>query len=462
MLGHAILAALAPGEQEHLLAARQMQALSFIVHIPLVCFGTALPAMVLFSEWLHYRTGDPVLLTLARRWSRVMVALFAVGVITGTILSFEMGMLWPSFTATFGSVFGLGFAIEGFSFFLEAIFIGIYVYGWNRLSPRLHLLSGVPIVLTGFAGSFMVISVNAWMNHPSGFRLVDGQAVDIHPWSALFGNPFFWHEVVHMYIAGYIVTGFLLAAVYAYGRLHGRWGRYERAALAIPLTVAALAAPVQVLVGDWAAREVAKYQPAKLAALEGLGKTEKGAPVHVGGWYDSRREDVRYGIQIPRALSFLSFHKFNARVQGLDAVPPGDRPPVNFVRYSFQTMVGIGTLLAVLGVVYLYVRVRRRRLPESRWFYWAVVAAGPGALVALLAGWLTTEVGRQPWVVWHVMRTAQAVTGAGPIPVGFAALAVVYVFVAIGLVWILRRLARTPLGEPAQPQPPVGAPEVAS
>jgi cytochrome d ubiquinol oxidase subunit I len=462
MLGHAILAALAPGEQEHLLAARQMQALSFIVHIPLVAFGTALPAIVLFTEWLHHRTGDPVLRELARRWTRIMVALFAVGVITGTILSFEMGLLWPSFTATFGSVFGLGFAIEGFSFFLEAIFIGIYVYGWNRLSPRLHLLSGIPIVLTGFTGSFMVISVNAWMNHPSGFRLVDGKAVDIHPWSALFGNPYFWHELVHMYIAGYIVAGFLLASVYAFGRLRGRWGRYERAALAIPLTVAAVAAPVQVLVGDWAAREVAKYQPAKLAAMEGLYKTEKGAPIHILGWFDTNRNEVRYGIEIPKALSFLSFHRFNSTVNGLDQVPPEDRAPINVTRYAFQAMVGVGTLLALLGVWYLFIRVRWRRLPETPWFYRAVALAGPASLVPLIGGWMTTEVGRQPWVVWHVMRTAQAVTDAGPIPVGYATLAIVYVLVAIALWWILRRLARAPLGGPADPQSPLGAAEAVS
>jgi cytochrome d ubiquinol oxidase subunit I len=265
-----------------------------------------------------------------------------------------------------------------------------------------------------------------------------------------------------MYLAGYIVTGFILASVYAYGRLRGRWGRYERAALAIPLTVAALAAPVQVLIGDWAARDVAKYQPAKLAALEGLPKTEKGAPIHVGGWYDTSRDEVRYGIEVPRALSFLSFHRFNARVQGLDAVPAADRPPVNLVRFAFQTMVGIGTLMALLGVTFLFVRVRRRRLPESPWFYRAVVLAGPASLVALIAGWVTTEVGRQPWVVWGVMRTAQAVTGAGPIPWGYAALAIVYVFVAIALVWILRRLARSPLGGPAEPQPPIGAAGVVS
>jgi cytochrome d ubiquinol oxidase subunit I len=445
VIGHALLAVLAPGEQAHLSQARQMQALSFTVHIPLVCFGTAFPAMVLFVEWLHHRTGDPVLRDLARRWSRIMVALFAVGVITGTILSFEMGLLWPSFTATFGSVFGLGFAIEGFSFFLEAIFIGIYVYGWDRLSPRRHMLSAVPIVATGFTGSFMVIAVNGWMNHPSGFRLVDGVAVDVHPWRALFDNPYFWHELVHMYLAGYIVTGFVLAAVYAFGRLRGRWGRYERAALAIPLTIAALAAPVQILVGDWAAREVAKDQPVKLAALEGLGKTERGAPVHIAGWYDAGRGKVRFGVPIPKALSFLAFHKLDARVEGLDAVAPRDRPPVNVVRVAFQTMVGIGTLLALLGVVFLVVAVRRRRLPDSVWFYRALVLAGPAAFVALIAGWVTTEVGRQPWVVYGVMRTAQAVTGAGPIPYGYAALAIIYALVAVGVVWILRRLAREPL-----------------
>ncbi len=434
---------LQPVQQEYLLQARQMQALSFAVHIPLVCFGIAFPAMVLFMEWLHQRTGDEVYRTIARRWTRIMVALFAVGVITGTILSFEMGLLWPQFTATFGSVFGLGFAIEGFSFFMEAIFIGIYVYGWDRLSPRAHFWSGIPIVITGFTGSWMVIAVNAWMNKPGGFRLVDGKVVDVHPWRALFGNSYLWHELIHMYLAGYIVTGFVVAAAYAVGRMRGRWGRYERVALAIPLTIAALAAPVQVLVGDWAAREVADKQPVKLAALEGLPKTQRGAPIHILGWYTN--DQIRFGIGIPKALSFLAFHDFNARIQGLDAVPPADRPPVNVVRVAFQTMVGIGTLLALLGVVFLWVRWKRRRLPESAWFYRALALAGPASVVALIAGWVTTEVGRQPWVVYHVMRTDAAVTGASGIPVGYGVLALAYAVVAVGVVWILRRLAAMPL-----------------
>ena len=435
--------------QAYLLQARQMQALSFAVHIPLVCFGIAFPAMVLFCEWLHLRTGDDLYRTLARRWTRIMAALFAVGVITGTILSFEMGLLWPNFTATFGGVFGLGFAIEGFSFFMEAIFIGIYIYGWDRLSPRAHFWSGVPIVIAGMTGSLMVIAVNAWMNHPGGFHMVGHHAVDIHPLKALFANSFLWPELAHMYIAGYIVTGFLVAGAYAIGKLRGKWGRYERVALAIPLTIAALASPVQVLVGDWAARDVATQQPVKLAAFEGLAHTTKGASEHILGWYED--EKVKYGIGIPKLLSFLAFHDPDATVQGLDTVPKDRQPPINVVRFAFQAMVGIGTLLALLGVWLLAVRVRRRRLPESVWFYRAVALAGPASLVALIAGWVTTEVGRQPWVVYHVMLTSEAVTGAGGIVVGYTALALVYLGVACGVLWILRRLARSPLPEPDPP-----------
>jgi cytochrome d ubiquinol oxidase subunit I len=434
---------LASVDQEYLFQARQMQALSLAVHIPLVCFGIAFPTMVLFAEWRYLRTGDPLFRTLARRWSKVMLALFAVGVVTGTILSFELGLLWPEFMARFGNVFGLGFTLEGFSFFVEAIFIGIYVYGWDRLPPRPHLLSGIPVAVAGVAGSLFVISVNGWMNHPGGFALRDGAAVEADPWSALFGNSYFWHEFVHMYFAGFIVAGFIVAATYAWGFLRGRWGRYERTALTIALSAAAIAAPLQVVIGDWAAREVATAQPTKLAALEGLGQTTSGAAEHLLGWYNGH--EVVYGIEIPRLLSLLAFHDLDATVQGLDAVPIEDQPPVNVVRFAFQTMVGIGTLLALLGAVYLYVRLRRKRLPRSRWFYRAAVAAGPLSVVALIAGWITTEVGRQPWVVYGVMRTADAVTGASGIPVGYGALVLVYLGLAVGVWWLLRRFRQVPL-----------------
>ena len=444
-------AALAPVEQEHLLEARQMQALSFAIHIPLVCFGIAFPSMVLLMESLWVRTGDELYRTLAKRWSKVMIALFAVGVVTGTILSFEMGLLWPNFMATYGDVFGLAFGLEGFSFFLEAIFIAIYVYGWGRMSSRTHLLCGIPVVIAGLTGSLFVISVNAWMNHPTGFRLEHGRAVDVEPWDALYGNGHLWPELTHMYFAGYIVVGFLVAAVYAWGWLKGRRTRYDRVALVVPLTIAALAAPVQLVVGDWIARRITDDQPTKLAALEGLGHTTKGAPLHVLGWYDDG--EVKYGIEIPKGLSLLAEHDPNATIQGLDAVPEHDQPPVNIVRIAFQAMVGAGTLMAALGLVHLVTWFRRRRLLESRWFLLGVLAAGPLSVVALIAGWVTTEVGRQPWVVYRVMRTSEAVTGAAGIPVGYATLVVVYVALGVAVAWILGRLARRPLDLPAEPPP---------
>jgi cytochrome bd ubiquinol oxidase subunit I len=448
MGGLAFGAAFAPVNQQYLLEARQMQALSFAVHIPLVCFGISFPAMVLFVEWLGHRTGDRVYLTLARRWTKVMAALFGVGVITGTVLSFEMGLLWPNFTGTFGSVFGLGFAIEGFSFFMEAIFIGIYVYGWGRLSARVHMLSGIPIVITGFTGSLMVIAVNAWMNHPGGFRLRGGHVTHVDPFKALFANTYLWHELLHMYVAGYVVSGFILAGCYAYSRLRGRWGRYERIALTIPLALGALAAIAEGPIGDWAARDVASTQPIKLAAMEGLYRTTKGAPEHLLGFYTGHR--LKYAIPIPHVLSLLADHSWDGKVQGLATVPPSQRPPVNVVHWAFDIMVGIGTLLALVAVVYLAVWIWRRRLPESTWFYRALVVAGPLAVVALISGWVVTEVGRQPWVVYGVMRTDAAVTGAHGIPVGYGALAATYVVVACGLAWVLRRLARAPLDLPGE------------
>ena len=268
-----------PAEQEYLLQARQMQALSLAVHIPLVCFGIAFPAMVVFLEGLWLRTGDPLYKALAKRWSHAMLILFAIGVVTGTILSFELGLLWPEFMATFGDVFGVAFGLEGFSFFLEAIFIAIYVYGWDRLPPRVHILCGFPIIIAGITGAFFVISVNGWMNDPTGFRIENGEITDVKPFEALF-NSNMWHEMVHMYLAGIIVAGFVVAAVYAVGWLRGNRERRHRVGLVVALTFASLAAPAQLLVGDWAARTVAENHPTKLAIFEGLAETEKGAPLH--------------------------------------------------------------------------------------------------------------------------------------------------------------------------------------
>jgi cytochrome d ubiquinol oxidase subunit I len=434
-----------PVDQEYLLQARQMQALSLGVHILIVCFGIAFPAMVLFLEGLWLRTGDPVYKAVAKRWSKAMIILFACGVVTGTILSFELGLLWPEFMATFGDVFGLAFGLEGFSFFMEAIFIAIYVYGWDRLPPRVHLACGAPIIIAGMTGALFVISVNGWMNKPEGFDIRDGEVVNVRPWEALF-NDNFWHEFVHMYLAGIIVAGFIVAAVYAAGWLRGNRERRHRVGLVVALSFAALAAPAQLLVGDWAARTVAENQPTKLAVFEGLGPTEDGAPLHILGIYEDG--EVKYGIELPKLLSLLAYHDPDARVQGLDAVSADDRPSdtgINIVRLAFQAMVFIGSGLAAIGVVFLWTWWRRRRLPQSPWFYRALVVAGPLSYVALLCGWITTEVGRQPWVVYEVMRTEDAVTGADGIPLGYGALVVVYLGLAGIAAVMLRRLARKPL-----------------
>jgi cytochrome d ubiquinol oxidase subunit I len=412
--------------------ARQMQALSLAVHIPIVCFGIAFPAMFLFVEGLYLRTGNPTYKALAKRWSKVALILFAVGVVTGTILSFEFGLLWPEFMATFGEVFGIAFGLEGISFFVEAIFIAIYVYGWDRLSPRVHFLTGVPVVVSGFAGSFNVIAVNGWMNNPEGFDVVDGKVTNPQPWDALI-NTNLWHELIHMYLAGYLVAGFIVAGVYAYAWLRGKRDLYHRTGLVVTLAFAALAAPVQVVVGDWAGRTVAENQPVKLAALEGLQETQAGAPFTLLGV-----------VEIPKMLSVLAFHDPNATVTGLDSVPPDDRPPVGIVRVAFQVMVMIGSGLAALGTWFFLVWLRRRRLPRSRWFYRAVMAAGPLAFVALISGWIVTEVGRQPWIVYETMRTEQAVTSVDNLEIGYAFLIVVYVGLGAAVYWLLRRLTRHP------------------
>jgi cytochrome d ubiquinol oxidase subunit I len=406
-----------------------------------VCFGIAFPAMILFVEGLYLRTHDATYKALAKRWSKVALIIFAVGVVTGTILSFEFGLLWPEFMARFAQVFGIAFALEGISFFVEAIFIAIYVYGWDRLSPRAHFWTGVPVVVSGFAGSFNVIAVNGWMNAPKGFTLVGGRVVDPHPWSALL-NSNMWHELIHMYLAGYLVTGFIVAGIYARSWLRGERDRYVRTALVVTLAFASLAAPVQVLVGDWAGREVANRQPTKLAAMEGLQKTAKGAEFTLGGYYTDG--EVKYGVHVPKMLSLLAKHNPNATIQGLEAVPPRDRPPVNVVRIAFQWMAAIGTGLALLGLWFLVAWWRGRRLPESPWFFRAAMVAGPLAFVALICGWITTEVGRQPWIVYKVMRTSEAVTHARGLAVGYVALILVYVALGVAVAWLLRRLASRP------------------
>ena len=431
--------ALAAGGAADPVAARSQMGFSLGWHIVVACLGVGMPGLVLFAEWRGQRTGDPSYQLLARRWARAMGVLFAVGAVSGTILSFEMGVLWSGLMDHYGAVIGLPFAIEGFAFFIEAIFLGIYLYGWDRLPPRAHLLSGVPIVVAGIASAFFVVSANAWMNAPRGYAVRHGRVVGVDPWAAIF-NPATGPETTHMILAALMVTGFLMASVYAVAMLRGRRDRYHRLGLLIPLTFAAIMTPVQIGVGDWAARFVASDQPVKLAAMEGLAQTQRHAPESVGGLFYGGR--LHGALRIPDGLSLLLRLNPDGKVTGLNSVPPADRPPVEIVHFAFDAMVGIGFALLALGAWLAWTWWRRRDLPGSRWFLRGVALSGAGAVVAMEAGWVATEVGRQPWIVYHVLRTSSAVNPAPGLANGVWPVIAVYAALTVATVYVLRRLAR--------------------
>jgi cytochrome d ubiquinol oxidase subunit I len=422
-------------------AARSQMGFSLAWHIIVACFGVGLPGLVLFTEWRGLRTGDVACRLLARRWAKVLGLLFAVGAVSGTILSIEMGVLWSGLMANWGQVIGLPFAIEGIAFFIEAIFLGIYLYGWDRLPPRVHLLSGIPIFAAGVASAFFVVCANAWMNTPAGFTISHGRITGVDPWSAMF-NPASGPETTHMILAALMVTGYGTASVYAVAMLRGRRDRYHRLGLLIPLTAAAILTPLQIVAGDWAARMVAAEQPTKLAAMEGLARTTTGAPESLFGYYSGGR--LHGALRIPDGLSLLARLNPHATVHGLDAVPAADRPSlVNVVHLSFDLMVAIGFGLLALGAWLAWSWWRRRQPPCSRWFLRATAVSGIAAVAAMELGWITTEVGRQPWIVYRIMRVAHAVNPQPGIQYGFYAVLGIYAVLTVLTIAVLRRITRS-------------------
>jgi cytochrome bd ubiquinol oxidase subunit I len=421
-------------------AARSQMAFTLGFHIILASLGVAFPAMMLIANYRGLRRNDADAMLLARRWSKVVAVTFAVGAVTGTVLSFEFGLLWPEFTGRFGDVFGLLFAIEGIFFFLEAIFVAIYIFGWKRLSPWAHFWTGVPIAITGLGGAFSVIAVNSWMNQPQGYTLSNGEVTDVDPLKVIF-NPAVPYEVPHMILAAYLVTGFLVASVYAVGMLRGRRDRYHRLGLLIPLTVAAIATPIQFAVGDTAARAIADDQPIKFAGMECVQETSTHVTEYIFGRCTS--DGVKGGIGIPGLDSFLVGWSTDTEVTGLDSVPPEDRPPANtLLHWAFDMMVGICTLLIGLGLWLGFVWWRKRDIPQTKWFLRATALSGVAAIVALECGWIVTEVGRQPWVVYNVMRTKDALTGASGVWVTFSIVLVLYTVLGAATVVTLRVMAR--------------------
>ncbi len=431
------LLAIDPAE---LVAARSQMAFTLGFHIILACLGVGLPSLVLVANAIGLRRHDPVALLLARRWSLVMAVTFAVGAVTGTVLSFEMGLLWPVLMGRFGGAFGIPFAVEGLFFFLEAIFIAIYIYGWERLSPRAHLVSGIPVALSGVGGTFSVVAANGWMNQPAGFALgADGRVTAVDALAVLF-NRATWYEVPHMLLAAYLVTGFLFASVYAVGLLHGSRDRYVRLGFAIPFVAAAIAAPAQVVVGDIAARAIFEDQPAKFAAMELITRSGPNQPVTIGGVLVG--DDVVGGLAIPNLGSILAGFSPDTPITGFDAIPLDQRPPATMVHLAWDAMVGIGTALVALGLWGLLLRLRRRDHATARWFLRATALAGIGAVIALEAGWIVTEVGRQPWVVYLVLRTTDAVSQSGGIRITFSVVIGLYAVLGIATLVILRTMTR--------------------
>jgi cytochrome d ubiquinol oxidase subunit I len=443
-------------EPAGLLPAREQMALSLGWHIVLACFGVAFPTMIFVVHRRGIVRNDAVALGLAQRWSKVSAVLFAIGAVSGTVLSFEMGLLWPGLMGPFGDVLGLPFAFEGLSFFVEAIFLGIYLYGWGRMPPRRHLLMLVPMATAGVVGTFCVISVNAWMNAPAGFTMVDGEVTDVDPWAAMF-NDLVWMQFLHMWVAAFMVVGFVVSGVYAVGMLRGRRDAHHRLGFVVPFVFATVAALTQPVVGHLLGGDLGDRQPAKLAAFELAETTESPSPLRVGGFLVDG--EVRWAIDIPVLGSLIAQNSFTEPVPGLDTVPPEDQPPVNLTHWAFQTMIGIGTLLAGAAVLFWFARWRGRDLLERRWFLRFAAAAGPLAVVALEAGWIATEVGRQPWVVYGVLRTTEAAGSNSGLWWLLAATAAVYAAMTTGAVVVLRSMARrwrageTNLPSPYGPQP---------
>lgn len=430
-----------------LLPARNQMALSLGWHIILACFGMAFPAMIFVMHRKGLR-GDPAALELAKRWSKVAGLLFAIGAVSGTILSLEMGLLWPGLMETYGDVVGLAFALEGISFFVEAIFLGIYIYGWNRLPGHWHSLMLLPIMVAGVTGSFLVVSVNAWMNSPTGFELVEGAPTDIDPVAAIF-NSATGLQYLHMYLAAVMVVAFTVTGVYAMGWLRGRHDERHRLGIVVPLMFAAVATPLQPLVGHFAGQRLAAEQPIKLAAIEGLAETTDGARVEIGGYWNGEELVGAVEVPIDGLLSFIATNDFDATVVGLDAVPEDERPPVGIVHLAFQAMVAIGSaLVGLIGWTLWRWWRHRDRIFESVWFLRSLIASGPAAIAAMEMGWITTEVGRQPWIVHGLLRTEDAVTDAGYIWVTLTVLIVVYAAMTLGAVAVIRSMtARWRAGE---------------
>lgn len=419
------------------LAARLQMTVSFVFHIIFACIGMTMPWLMFVAELKWIKTGRKVYLDLSKAWAKGVAIFFAVGAVSGTVLSFELGLLWPKFMEHAGAIIGMPFSWEGTAFFLEAIALGIFLYGRNRVNKRIHLISGLVVGIAGVLSGIFVVAANAWMNSPSGFDWVNGQAINIDPVKAMFNKAWF-QQALHMTIAAFASTSFAVAGVHAYMLLRHKGNEFHRNAIRIALAFGAVAAILQPISGDISAKNVAKLQPAKLAAMESLFKTSKPAALVIGGIPDEKKEEVKYSIHIPRLLSFLAHGDPNAEVEGLDKTSKENWPPVAIVHFAFQIMVFMGMLMMGTGILFLIFNFKWKENLNKRWWLKVLVWLTPVGFIAVEAGWIVTEVGRQPWIIYGIMKTKDAVTPMPGVQYPFFLITLIYLMLTF-LVFILMR-----------------------
>lgn len=422
---------------DDLLAARLQMALSLGFHIVYACIGMVMPFFMAVAHLQWLRTKQEVYKNVTKAWSKGVAIFFATGAVSGTMLSFELGLLWPGFMIHAGPIFGMPFSLEGTAFFIEAIALGFFLYGWDRLNKWFHWFTGVVVGLSGLASGILVVSANAWMNSPAGFDFIDGQYLNIDPVEALFNDAWFT-QALHMCLAAFVATGFAVAGVHAIMILRNKNVAFHSTAFSIAAWFGAVAALLQPVSGDLSAKDVAERQPAKLAAMESHFHTSRNAPLIIGGIPDVEKKEVRFGIPIPGMLSFLAHGDFKAEVTGLDRIPADEHPPVAVVHYAFQVMVGIGVLLMLLSVAFFF-SLKHDAWRRRRWLLRLFVISIPFGFIAIEAGWTVTEVGRQPWIIQGYMRTADALTPMPGIVWSFVVFTAVYVSLSVMAVFLLYR-----------------------
>ncbi len=419
-------------------------AMSLGFHIIFAMVSMAMPLLMVLAEWRWLKTGQEVYLTIAKRWAKGTAIFFAIGAVSGTVLSFQLGLLWPTFMAWAGPIIGLAFAIEGFAFFTEAVFLGIYMYGWKKVSPRTHLAAGGVVAFSGIISGVVVVMANGWMNTPRGFTIVDGVPASVDPLAALL-NPSGLLQAPHMILAAFAATGFAVAGIHAFLLLRHSNNPFHQHAFNIALAVGCVSAILQPLSGDLLAKRVAELQPLKLAVFEAQVHTQQGAPFRLGGLWNSEKESFDYVLEIPYALSLMIHLDPHGEVKGFKDYAKENWPPIGVVRSAFQIMVLIGFLMMFLALWAVWIRFKNRNIFQSKPFLRAMVFAIPLGFIATECGWVATEVGRQPWVVVGFLKTAEAVTPMPGLAVPLMFFAALYTFLAFIVVWLmLRHVSATP------------------